>query len=233
MKYLLTLIGIVMSVALAHAEPRPVVLELYTSEGCSSCPPAEQYLGELAKRSDVLALAFHVDYWDDGGWRDRFSSPAATLRQRRYGETLALASVYTPQVIVEGTQSYVGSSRSDIEPALRRGVRDATPIALTVTGSLVRVSVGAARPGTATNEVVLVAYLRTASTAVGRGENAGRTIQESNVVRGLKSLGVWRGAPQTWDIDVRTLPQDATDVAVLIQRSPQGQVLGAAHTALR
>src|SRR5215472_15938734 len=97
---------------LSEAQPRPAVVELFTSEGCSSCPPADAYLGELAGRPDVLALAFHVDYWDDLGWRDRFGLSQAVERQRNYARSLRLGSVYTPQVVVDGSTDYVGSNRS-------------------------------------------------------------------------------------------------------------------------
>src|SRR5271170_1584198 len=94
-----------------RAEPRPAVVELFTSEGCSSCPPAETYVGELAQRPGVLALSFHVDYWDDLGWRDRFGIPEATPRQRAYARAMSLSSVYTPQVVIDGHEDFVGSDR--------------------------------------------------------------------------------------------------------------------------
>ena len=104
--------------AAAHAAP--AVVELFTSEGCSSCPPAEAYIGELTQRGDVLALTFHVDYWDDLGWRDRFALPSAVQRQRAYAKNLGLSSVYTPQVIIDGHQNFVGSDRFSIGKALAR-----------------------------------------------------------------------------------------------------------------
>src|SRR5580693_5811193 len=104
--------------ALVNAQPRPAVVELFTSEGCNSCPPAEAYIGELAQRHDVLALAFHVDYWDDLGWRDRFELPEAVRRQNVYAKTLKLSSVYTPQVVIDGQHDFVGSDRPSIVRAL-------------------------------------------------------------------------------------------------------------------
>lgn len=111
--------------AVAHAEPRPAVVELFTSEGCNSCPPAEAYIGELTGRSDVLALSFHVDYWDDLGWRDRFGLGQSVERQRSYARSLRLSSVYTPEVVIDGRGDYVGSNRVGIAHALqeRRGGR--------------------------------------------------------------------------------------------------------------
>src|ERR1700761_1077616 len=94
--------ALVVVTSAANAQPRPAVVELFTSEGCNSCPPAEAYVGELASRPDVLALAFHVDYWDDLGWRDRFGLGQAVERQRNYARSLRLSSVYTPEVVIDG-----------------------------------------------------------------------------------------------------------------------------------
>src|SRR5208282_5788557 len=117
-----------------QAGERPIVVELFTSEGCSSCPPADALLAELAGRSDVLALSFHVDYWDRLGWKDPFSSPDATRRQHGYADLLGLATVYTPQMIVDGRWQAVGSDRSEVERALgsARRSRDEVPVTLAV-----------------------------------------------------------------------------------------------------
>lgn len=215
----------------AVAQNRPAVLELFTSQGCSSCPPAEELVSELAQRSDVLALTFHVDYWDDLGWRDRFSSPQATQRQRDYAHRLRLSSVYTPQAIIDGRDNLVGSNRPAIEAALRIA-RVGEPITLSVHQGRVRADIGA-HSNAAASDVLLVAYLRSAVSPIGRGENAGRTIQESNVVRGFRVLGQWSGQPQHLDAPIDSLPADATDVAVLMQTQEEGAVIGAAHIALR
>src|SRR5947207_9546964 len=121
---LLLSLSVVLSIRPAQADERPVVAELFTSEGCSSCPPADALLAELAKRPDVLALSFHVDYWDRLGWKDPFSSRAATDRQNRYAKLLKLATVYTPQIVVDGRWEAVGSDRADVERALDRARRD-------------------------------------------------------------------------------------------------------------
>ena len=215
----------------AIAQTRPAVVELFTSQGCSSCPPAEKYLGELARRPAVLALTFHVDYWDELGWRDRFSLPQATGRQRDYAAALGLRSVYTPQAIVDGTREFVGSNRAAIDVALHEGRTD-VPVGLSIHDASIVVDVGT-MDSAESSDVLLIAYLRSATTAIGRGENAGRTIQESNIVRSVRTLGHWRGMSQQWQARLESLPGDATDVAVLVQRLPQGAIIGAAHMAVR
>jgi hypothetical protein len=229
-KYLIT--GALLAfAATANAQPRRAVVELFTSEGCSSCPPAEAYVGELTQRSDVLALTFHVDYWDDLGWRDRFGLPEAVQRQRTYAKTLGLATVYTPQIVIDGQDNFVGSDRVSIGSALaqqRRGVA----VALSVRDSEVFIDLGTSA-NVGTNDVVLVAYRRTAVSPIGRGENAGRTLKEFNVVRDLHSLGRWDGITQRYSARVDSLPRDATDVAVLVQPVGQAPIIGADTITLR
>jgi hypothetical protein len=129
-------------VAAAGAEPRPVVLELFTSEGCSSCLPAEVIVNELAQRPNVLPLSFHVDYWDDLGWRDRYSLASATGRQRAYARTLRRSSVYTPQVVIDGSRDIVGSQRAAVMEAVS-GRRDGVATSLSVGGGTIQIHVGA------------------------------------------------------------------------------------------
>src|SRR6202047_4314986 len=152
-----------------NAQPRPAVVELFTSEGCSSCPPAEAYLGELAERRDVLALAFHVDYWDDLGWRDPFGLAEAVQRQRVYTNTLRRSSAYTPQVVIDGQSDYVGSDRASIGKSLAAN-RDGVAIALSVRDGQILIDL-AAQSNVAASDIVLVAYRRQAVSAIGRGEN--------------------------------------------------------------
>src|SRR5271155_289986 len=118
------LLCLALGIAPLHAGERPIVVELFTSEGCSSCPPADALLAELAGRSDVLALSFHVDYWDRLGWKDPFSSPDATERQDRYSTLLHLATVYTPQIVVDGKWQAVGSDRSEVDRAFATAQRN-------------------------------------------------------------------------------------------------------------
>lgn len=217
--------------ATAHAEARPAVVELFTSQGCSSCPPADAYIGELTQRRDVLALTFHVDYWDDLGWHDRFGLPEAVERQRAYAKNLRLSSVYTPQVVIDGQDNFVGSDRASIGRALT-GNRNGVAVAVSVHDGDVVVDVDARQKG-APSDVLLVAYLRTAVSSIGRGENAGRTLKEFNIVRGFRSLGRWSGQKQQYRSRVDSLPPDATDVAVLVQPAGQAPIIGAASIALR
>ncbi len=215
----------------ANAAPRPAVVELYTSEGCSSCPAAEAYIGELAKRSDVLALAFHVDYWDNLGWPDRFALPDAVARQRAYAKSLRLSSIYTPQAVVDGVGNFVGSDRSSIGSTLGRS-RTGIPIALAARGDTIEVDLAAQSKAETTsgepNDVILIAYQRAAESPIKRGENAGRTIKEFNIVRALRPLGHWDGTQQHYQLPVKQIPEGSTDVAVLIQLPRQGSIIGAA-----
>jgi hypothetical protein len=214
----------------AMSEARPSVVELFTSQGCSSCPPAEKIAGELASRPGVLVLTYHVNYWDELGWRDRFGLPEATRRQQGYATALKSRGVYTPQAIIDGTRDVIGSNRPAIEQDLHPSPTG-VPVSLHVHDGRVDIDI-AAREKAPVGDVVVVAYLRSAVSPIGRGENAGRTIQESNIVRSIRSLGPWSGSGQTWQVRLDSLPVDATDVAVLIQERAQGAMIGAAHVAL-
>jgi len=219
------------SVGVTNAQSRPLVIELYTSEGCSSCPPAEAYIGSLSARSDVLALSFHVNYWDELGWHDRFSLPQSVERQNVYARKLGRSSVYTPQLVVDGRDDQVGSDGQALARALSQN-RDAVPIKISVREAEVLVEIGAsanARPG----DVVLIPYLRHAVSAIGRGENAGRTLEEFNIVRAIRALGPWKGEAQSFHIASSSLPPDVTDVAILVQASGQARIMGAAAHVLR
>jgi hypothetical protein len=215
----------------AASEPRPAVVELYTSEGCSSCPPAEVYVGELAQRRDVLALTFHVDYWDNLGWPDRFALPDAVLRQRGYAKALAKSSVYTPQVVIDGRGDFVGSDRRAIGRALANPRDDGVSIALGAGDGNVTISL-AKRGGVATSEVILVAYQRKAVSTVARGENAGRTLEEFNIVRSFRTLGRWEGETRQFGARIDSLPAGTTDIAVLVQPIGLAPIIGAATLPL-
>lgn len=217
--------------ASALAESRPVVVELFTSQGCSSCPPADMLLGELARRPDVIALAYHVDYWDRLGWKDPFGLAEATARQKAYARTLALRTIYTPQMVIDGKADVIGSDRQAVAAAMGGG-RDGVPVTLTRASGALAIDI-AAGVGRGPAEVVAVAYSPEAETRVARGENAGRTLKEYAIVRAVRPLGRWDGTAARFNLDLSALPPTATMVAVLIQDAGQGPVLGAATASLR
>jgi hypothetical protein len=234
---LLTLICFSLNIATGRlraqsSAPRgPEVVELYTSQGCSSCPPADAVLGELAQMPNVIALAFHVAYWDNIGWPDHFALPIAVERQHRYVETLGLSSAFTPQAVVDGRGSFVGSDKRGILAAMLEP-RNTIPIELQVTHGELTVTLPDRQDG-AGYEVNLAAYLPQAQTRVGRGENSGRTLTEFNIVRQFRTLGAWNGREAVFRVPLDAMPVDATHVAVLLQRAEQGPIAGSATVALR
>jgi hypothetical protein len=221
------LAALLVASATAQAAARPAIVELYTSEGCSSCPPAEKLLEEIAKQPDVLPLAFHVDYWDDLGWRDRFSMSEATQRQQAAARTLALSTVGTPQWVVDGHTAVWGASKQDLEQALKA---NRTALAVDVVRQGPELIVHAAAPPAAEQyDVYVVGYLPRAVTAIGRGENAGRTITEVNVVRYIHKIGTSRDAARQWSLPLDRIPKDAQRVAILLQQSTTGAIVWVAQ----
>jgi hypothetical protein len=208
----------------ALAGERPVVVELFTSQGCSSCPPANAFLNEMSKgRADVLPLAFHVTYWDRLGWKDPFSFEAATARQDRYGHRFGDGS-YTPEIVVDGSVGLVGSYRSEVNASIEQAKRDrhsATDINVGRVGEKVAIRIGS---GTGTGKVLLIGFDHEHTTKIGRGENGGRTLTESNVVRSLRTVGDWSGEPLQID---EPFPE-GQDVAVVLESS-DGRIVGAAR----
>jgi hypothetical protein len=213
-----------------EAGERPIVVELFTSEGCSSCPPADALLAGLASRPEVLALSFHVDYWDRLGWKDPFSSPEATRRQHRYAELLGLATVYTPQIIVDGKWQAVGSDRGEVEHALDAARHDGNevPVALAVDHGRAQIKLGQVKfdPGGegASGAVLLIGFDRRHVTAVARGENGGRTLAHVDVVRSVEEVAQFDGRASAIDVPIRS-PSDR--VAAILQ-ARDGRVLGVA-----
>jgi len=215
----------------AYASARPTVIELYTAEGCSSCPPAEALLGRIAHRADVIALALHVDYWDSAGWADKYALRAATQRQNQYAHALRRASVVTPQFIIDGARAVEGTNRLEILAAARAAPQG-IPVDLAIDAGQLRIALGAAAGGEPC-DVVLFAYLPRAVSAIGRGENAGRTLEEFNVVRAVLRLDDWNGQAKSLGVPLAQLPPDATELAVIVQQAGPGHIVGAARIALR
>ena len=210
--------------ATASAGERPVVIELFTSQGCSSCPPANAFLNEMSKRrADVLPLAFHVTYWDRLGWKDPFSLEAATVRQDRYGHRFGDGS-YTPEMVVNGSVGLVGSHRDEVKAAIEQAKRDqnaSADVSVDKVGENVAIRIGS---GNGNGKVLLIGFDREHTTKIGRGENGGRTLAESNVVRSIRPVGEWSGKPL--QIDERF--PEGQDAAVVIESS-DGRIVGAAR----
>ena len=213
----------------------PTVLELFTSQSCYSCPPAEALLGELVDRENLVALEFHVDYWDDlvygsaGKWKDLFSDPAYTERQRVYARRIRNSGVYTPQVVVDGVVQTVGSRRGRVMRLLERSAGIEKPVLVSVRpapagGFTVMVESKAGRPAAA---VMLARYDLMHVTAVEAGENKGKTLTNHHVVREFRELAHWTGKPLEIPlVDLRLGPNQGC--AVIVQAHEQGAILGAA-----
>lgn len=215
--------------AASPPQARPVVLELFTSQGCSSCPPADALLRELSRtRADVLALSFHVTYWDNLGWRDPYSLDIATRRQRAYAATLP-SDVYTPELVIDGRRGVVGSDRRAVDTAIQ-GSRPGAAGAPRVTvhrrngEAVVEIAGDAAATIESGGFAMLVGYDPEHVTSVGRGENGGRKLVEANIVRGVEMLGEWQGGARQYR---HTLPQGER-IAVLLQ-DRDGHIIGAAR----
>lgn len=213
---------------IAAAGDRLVVVELFTSQGCSSCPPANAFLNDLAKqRSDVLALAFHVTYWDYLGWKDPFSIQLATDRQARYGKRFGDGS-YTPEIVVDGGVGLVGSDRVNVSAAIaksRSNQKETVDSRIFFNGGRLSIDVGS---GSGVAKVQLIGFDREHVTSIGRGENRGRTMPESNIVRSFRSVGDWQGTPMHVD---QPLPE-GEEFAVILE-APDGRVISAARTGAR
>ncbi|AMM18590.1 hypothetical protein AX768_30665 (plasmid) [Burkholderia sp. PAMC 28687] len=207
----------------AAADPL-VVVELFTSQGCSSCPPADAYLSDLShNRPDVLPLAFHVTYWNNLGWKDPFSFDAATQRQATYAARFGDGS-YTPEMVVDGRHGLVGSDRSSAEAAIAAAKQvggTSAAVSATPAGTGISINVGA---GSGHARVMLVGYDAEHSTPVGRGENNGRVLTESNIVRSIQTVGLWTGAPLSLNAAI-----PAGEKAAVILEAPDGSIVGAAR----
>ena len=207
----------------ARAARHAVVLELFTSQGCSSCPPADALLGQLAKRPTVIALAWHVDYWDHLGWRDRFASPTATARQRAYARQFG-SGVFTPALVVDGAKVVIGSERASVDEAI--AAANALPVTLTLSraADVVAVEVGAA-PGPV--RALRIVYDPEHATDVAAGENDGERLREYRVVREVETLADWDGDARRFI----TKPPGPGQGQVILVQTPDLRILGAADLA--
>ncbi len=212
-----------------RAETMPVVVELYTSQGCSSCPAADQVLLGLAGRRDVMALALHVDYWDYIGWVDSFADPAFSARQKAYASVAGEHMVYTPQMVVNGMARVIGNDAMDVMDAVRQ-TQDSQAgegIALTVSRDGGSFHINATSDGAISPVLVqLVRYIPEQTVEIERGENAGRTITYVNIVTSWRVLGEWTG---TGPLTLETAAEGDEDAVVILQRPGPGQILAVAR----
>lgn len=227
---LVALVALVAPLALgqpARADAPLVVVELYTSQGCNACPPADTLLAELAGRDDVVALSLHVNYWDYLGWRDTFARHEFTERQYAYRDAWGKTVVYTPQLVVQGAGDVPATEPRAVMAAIGRARSAEAPIEVSVVpqGGMLKCRI-VPRDAQVTGTVWIAKYRLSATVEIARGENAGRTLTYRNVVTSLMRMGTWSGA-EAEEVDLPH-PDPGEGVAVWIQDGPAGPILAAA-----
>jgi hypothetical protein len=225
----------------AHAADPRAVVELFTSQGCSSCPPADKIIGELAKDPSVIALSMPIDYWDYLGWKDTLADARFSARQKAYSRARGDRDVYTPQAIVNGSVHVIGSDRAGIEDAISDTRKTASvmsiPVTISISGKQIDVSVAASKAPTAAHgEVWICSVSKAVPISIGRGENSGREITYHNVVRNLLKVGDWNGSSGSWSVPLENISSEGVDAAVVYVQDGShdrpGPMLGAAYTSL-
>ena len=217
----------------ANAGNKSAVIELFTSQGCSSCPPADRLIEQLAKQPELLVLTLSVDYWDYLGWKDTFASPENTQRQRSYARIWHERSVYTPQVVINGKTHVVGSNRSAINEYIDMFQPLPVDVNLDVNEDSIKIQLEGNLPeNTDSAKVYLAQIIRSESVQIARGENHGREITYTNIVRSLEEIGSWDGTPQSFTYPSSKIATEGTDsFAVLVQTEKlghPGEILGGA-----
>lgn len=221
----------------AAADPRAVV-ELFTSQGCSSCPPADKVLGDLAKDPSVIALSLPVDYWDYLGWKDTLADARFSARQKAYSSVRGDRDLYTPQAIVNGSVHVLGSDKASIENAMEttHRINAAMSVPVTMTKSGKQIDVTVANAAGKSGEVWICAVSKQVPIKIGRGENRGTQITYHNVVRGVLKVGDWNGKAGSWSVPIENIQREGVDAAVVYvqdgNREKPGAMLGAAFTPL-
>jgi hypothetical protein len=226
-----------------QTQPRAVV-ELFTSQGCSSCPPADQIIGDLAKDPSVIALSMPVDYWDYLGWKDTLADSRFSARQKAYSQMRGDRDIYTPQAVVNGATQVIGSDAAKIRTEIdstRKGAASVmtVPVSVSVSGKHVNVSVAASTESSSSNhgEVWICSVSKSVPITVGRGENRGRELTYYNVVRNWLKVGDWNGNAANWSVPLENVSRDGVDAAVVYvqdgSRDRPGPMRGAAYTSLR
>ncbi len=236
---LITSLLVATIVAARAGQPR-ALLELFTSQGCSSCPPADKLLGDLGTDPSLVVMSVPIDYWDYLGWKDTLASPAHSARQRAYAHVRGDRQVYTPQIVVNGAMHVLGSDRAAIERVIdqtdQKPAVMSLPVMLSVGGANLTVKAQSAEREHNSGEVWLCPLAKAVSVAIGRGENHGRTVTYHNVVRRWVKLGDWTGTAATWNVPLSELKGDGIDAAaVMVQEGSDdkpGIILGAAYTPL-
>lgn len=231
---------LVATVVVARAgEPR-ALLELFTSQGCSSCPAADKLLGEFAADPSLVVMSVPIDYWDYLGWKDTLANPAHSARQRAYAHVRGDRQVYTPQIVVNGAMHVLGSDRAAIERVIsqtdQKSAAMSLPVVLSVGGANLTVKALSAENAHGAGEVWLCPLEKAVTVAIGRGENRGRTVTYHNVVRRWVKLGDWNGSEATWNMPLSDLKNDGVDAAaVMVQEGSHdkpGIIFGAAYAPL-
>jgi len=238
LKFFAVACGLVLLIRPALAEPPRAVLELFTSQGCSSCPPADAVLADLARQPDIVALSFPVDYWDYLGWKDTLAHSAFTARQKAYAQSRSDRQVYTPQMIVNGTKPCIGSDRARVEESIKAtsAAGGALPVNLEIAESNGTVTILVRdTPQTITRvaEIWILPVSRSQTVQIGRGENRGRTVTYANVVRGMNRVGEWRGGAARYQVSVDTARGKGDGYVVLLQTVEDNipsAILGAAKS---
>ena len=236
------LAGVVAAALLAPAAAEPrAVIELFTSQGCDSCPPADKLVGELAKDPTLITMSLAVDYWDYVGWKDTLALPGHGKRQRAYASARGDRNLFTPQVVVNGMLQARGSDKAEIDRAIAQTRNQPSvlsiPVSLKVADGKVTVQTSAGKPGAEKGEVWLCPIIKAATVEITRGENRGHTFTYHNIVRRWVKLGEWTGTAQTWTMPVKDVEVEGVDeVAVLVQSgtaAAPGPMLAAASVSLK
>lgn len=212
----------------ALADEMPIVVELFTSQGCSSCPPADEMMHALAARDDVIPLSLHVDYWDYIGWKDEFADPRNAKRQRGYATKAGRKSVYTPEMIVNGVTDIVGAKPMDVATAIERHKGNSSGVTLDLqrVGDSVRISARLTSEVARAMTIHLLRYQPQREAKITRGENAGKTIHYVNVTQDWQVLGTWDGAKP---LALNVPAPGKWPIVVILQEDEFGPILGAAR----
>jgi hypothetical protein len=226
------------AIAQKSLPPHPVLLELFTSQGCSDCPPADKLVTELAHRPDVIALSLPITYWDILGWKDTFATEANTRRQKSYARIMNRSGVYTPQMIIDGQLDVVGNQRDRVMQAVAKrtsaaGHEPMIPVLLRRTGN--RIEIAIAKSKRAPRNAATIWVMRTldqGSVNIGDGENRNRLLTYTNVVRDLQRAGEWKGQAMKIDLPVSLAKLQYDGIVVVLQAQEFGPVLGAAAVRL-